>query len=120
MDARRLLKLTLAKHGAHSQGPQSVAVNARGTTAPETPKNPGNPATNAKGPIKSVVRNLVPGDDAMPHKQKKKASGLDAFLEKTASQVKLGAPRPGRLDGDITLSKLAKICKNPAKLKVKA
>lgn len=81
MNARDLLRQAALKTAASCSGGEPE------TNAPAAPAHPGNPETNSKG-------------------QKKKAS-VDRWLSKLASQRKVAARRPGRLDGDETLDKLA-------------
>ena len=80
MDARRILRQAAIKTAASCGGRPS-------TNAPAAPEHPGNPDTNKA-------------------KQPKKAS-VQRWLSKTAAQQKVAARRPGRLDGDETLDKLA-------------
>lgn len=98
MKPRELLFRTAQKIAAHTSTP----VKPRsGTNAPPQPEQPTQPSTNAQGSITPEM--------GRPKKVKneKKAGIVNKFLEKTAAQFKSAAPRPGRLDGDIALTKLA-------------
>jgi hypothetical protein len=98
MKSRELLFRVARKIAAHTDTP----VKPRsGTNAPPPPQQPTQPDTNAKGKITPAMGNPKAG------KNKKKAGIVNKFLEKTAAQFKAAAPRPGRLDGDIALTKLA-------------
>ena len=83
MDAREMLRQAVVKKASSCEGGRP------NTNAPSMPDHPGNPDTNAaKG-------------------QKKKKASVDRWLRKLAAQKKIAARRPGRLDGDETLDKLA-------------
>ena len=72
------------------------------TNAPAVAKEaPSNPEHFSAGQHKA--------DPKKAPKSVKRASVVLDFLEKTAGIAKTAAPRPGRLDGDQTLDKLAKL-----------
>jgi hypothetical protein len=83
MNAREMLRQAAMKTAASCSGGRPD------TNAPPMPEHPGNPDTNAKG--------------------QKKVASVDRWLHKLAAQKKVAARRPGRLDGDETLDKLASL-----------
>ncbi|HNX48566.1 MAG TPA: hypothetical protein PLS53_00330 [Thermoanaerobaculaceae bacterium] len=99
MSACTLLQIALQKKSA------AGCAACPETNAPGAPKEPGQPETFAAGEFHPKVRVAEGsrGDKA------KKTAGVMEWLLKTAGIAKVAARRPGRLDGDESLDKLAKL-----------
>lgn len=99
MSARTLLQLALQKKSTASCGACPE------TNAPGAPKNVDSPAAFAAGEFDPKVK-VAPGSKG---DKVKKTAGVMDWLMKTAGLTKVAARRPGRLDGDESLDKLAKL-----------
>jgi hypothetical protein len=86
----------------------STCAAAPSSNAPEPPAAPGSPETFSAGEFHAKVK---PAEGSKGGKKSKKtaAEGVLPWLLKTAGIPKTAARRPGRLDGDEALDKLAKL-----------
>lgn len=99
MSARTLLRAALLKKSAGGAC-EGTCAGAPTTNAPGTSDAPGDLETFAAGEFHPKVK-VAPGNE--------KTAGVLDWLLKTAGIAKVAAKRPGRLDGDESLDKLAKL-----------
>jgi len=100
MSARSLLQTALQKKSA-----AGCCAAAPDTNAPKAPEAAESPKTFTAGDFDPKVKQ-APGSKGG---KGEKTAGVVDWLLKTAGIAKVAARRPGRLDGDESLDKLAKL-----------
>ncbi len=103
MSATALLRVALQKKSA-----AGCCAAAPDTNAPSKPDAPDSPESYAAGEFDPKVK-AAPGSKGGKGGKGEKTAGVVDWLLKTAGLTKVAARRPGRLDGDESLDKLAKL-----------